>query len=1133
MVKFVTGRAGKGKTYYIYEDIRGNLAEKGEDKLILLVPEQFTLQTERDLIRYLGVPGIMRLEVLSISRLGQRVLQETGGRSRTLINEQGRNMILKKIIDERSSDFEIYGKACRQQGFVQKMADLISELKQQDIIPQTLQEKASLCRADSIIKQKLHDIVLIYQGFNEYMQDRYIDMQDYTNLFIKKLQDSQWLAGAKVWIDSFSTFSAQSLRVIEQIMCQADQVTISVSIDNHPNARDKDLFELSAYTFSKLQEIAVKCQLKQELIELDGSSIPSNKRPELLFMESELFAYPYDIYNYECAAMEIFAARNIYTEVENVAASIVGLCRDQGYRYREIAVICGDIDIYGPLIKRVFQDYSLPFFMDRKQDIMNHPVVELILAALEIARGRYRYEDIFRYLKTGLAGINQAETEQLENYVLAYGIKGKAWKSDFVKGINEELKQLNHWRKKIIKPLEVLETETHKSRNYAGITRALMNFMELVELPRQIEELIDQLGDLGLLDLQAESRQIWSVIQEIMQQIIELLGEQRVNLREYRVVLETGLQSYELGLIPTTIDQVLVGNIQRSKSHDVRALFVIGVNDGILPSGVTREGILSEDERDWLNEQGVELGLSQALKAVQESFLIYNSFSKPSDYLRLSYALSDIESRALRPSLLVERFKQLYPRIKLTDDIVRIPGQELNLVCTPASTYKHMLGNLRDYLDGREIDPIWWDVYTWYRDNEEWQQRNQMILEGFFHHNQPGKVSAAKANQLFSFPLRSSVSRLEQYINCPFAHFVNYGLKPAERQLYEVALPDIGEIFHRTLQNFSRELAQNNLNWRNLNREQSDEIIDRLMDSILDQHQEGIFTSSSRYKHLRNRLKRISRRAAWTLTNHLQKGDFIFKGHEIRFGSQENCELPPIVVRIEGGQELYLEGRIDRLDLWPGEEGDYVKIIDYKSSLNKLEISDIYYGLNLQLLVYLAAVINGLGKQVGKTIKPAGIFYFTIDDPIVADDGQLTEEIIERKINKELKLSGLALADTRIVKLMDRDIGDNSDILPVRIRVNDEFYKDSAVVEEEVFWNLIEYTLKKVAEIGAEIRQGNIRIEPVRKGTRTACDYCLYHSICQFDLLFLDNNYRNIYKLEKEEVFYRVTEELKGGGKHE
>lgn len=1114
-IKYLFGRAGSGKSHYILEEMKKALGET-EEELILIVPDQFTLQAERDLIEKMELPGIMRIQVLSFTRLAQRVFNEVGGTTRTHINDQGKQMIIRKIIDESEKELRIYKKAAQQEGFISKLSELICELKQQTILPQELIQGASSIETDSMLQDKLSDIAYIYERFNQYLEGKYLDTEDYINLLIEKIEEATFLRDCRIWIDGFHSFTAQSYQVMEKLMIQAQEVTIALTMPPMPSNQDGDLFKVSEQTYEKLHEIALEHGLAEERINMAQMGYIGKKSEAMRHIERALYAYPYRIYEGESLEnIRIFAGNNLHTEVENAAAQILSLVRDKNYRWRDIALVSNDMENYGLLVERVFQEYGIPYFLDQKKSIMNNPIVECILSVLEIIRRGYRYEDVFRYLKAGFSGLSIEEYETLENYVLRYGIQGNGWMETFTRGDESQLEGLEESRIKFIEPVKKLEKKIKGKKKAEEITRGLYEFLIDLDVNKQLEVWIETLRAQGQYAYVLENAQLWNILMNTFDQMVEIMGEQFITLKEYIRILDAGLSSLELGIIPTTIDQVLVGNIQRSKSHDIKALFVIGVNDGILPMGKGEEGILSDEEKGMMKEKGLPLRSDHEGKAAEEKFLIYSAFSKPSDYLWISYALADQEGKALRPSILIDRMKKLFKGLSVESDIIYDEGKQLQLIGTQNSTFKYLVENLRKYIDGKPMADLWWDVYHWYYEQEDWHSRRDSVVEGFFHSNQENYLASQHARQLYRLPIRSSVSRLEQFVNCPFAHFVKYGLRPKERIQYKVEAPDIGQLFHDSMKKFTEKLQAQSLSWRELDREQAHSVIDSIIDEMVPDYGEGVLLSTHRYKYLVQRLKRVSRRAVWTLTDHIKRGSFDPLGHEVGFGQGE--AYPPIEVELPDGEKIYLEGRIDRVDVYEDEEGSYMKIIDYKSGNKDFDLSEVYYGLQLQLMIYLDAMLTHHKHPENKSVKPAGIFYFKIDDPMVKSDERIAETI-EKEIRKKLKLKGLVLKDVQIVRHMDREIEGRSEILPVALGKNQDFHQRSSVLSHEGFHAVLKHVRNLIKEITGEIIKGNIRIEPCKKGKYTACTFCSYQGICQFDNLLEDNRYKQIKKIEDDQI---------------
>ncbi len=1126
-IRYILGRAGSGKTHRVLDEIEYRIKEKSNHRLILLVPEQFTLQAEADLIFKKNLEGIMRVEVISFQRLGYKVLNEAGGIKKTAINELGKIMVLRKLFEENSKNLTVFNKASKKDGFLSNFCQLITELKRDDIPTEIIEQKSEGITQDNMLKRKLKDISLIYSKFNEYMEGKYTDDEDKMNLVIEKLDNSTYFDDAEIWVDGFNSFSALEYKILEKLMVKSRKLNISLTLDMK-NSHDNSIFKPTSNTYEKLRDIALKNGIEERKTILDAKT--EYKKQEIWHLEKELFAYPYKKYEKSTERVKIFYSLNQYTEIENVASYIVSLARDKDYRWRDISVVCNMIDSYSSTIKRVFSEYGIPYFIDDKRSIMNNPIIKFIISGLEIISRNFRYEDVFKFIKTGFSDLDKSEYEVLENYVLRYGIMGDKWLSDFIYGENEfELEKINDIRKKFIQHIGTFKKKIKSKNQIDNLTKYLFEFLTDMNVEEKLNSLIDKQKEKGYLELVNENTQIWNIVMEVLDQLVEILGDKKVTISEYVKILESGLSEYQVGIIPPTMDQVLVGSLDRSRSHDIKALFVVGVNDGILPSTVEDSGILLDEEKMEMKSIGIDISSDSETKACEEDFSVYTSFTKPSEYLFISYALGDNEGKTLRPSMLIDRLKKIFGNLTVYSDIIKNEEIEMNLIATPMSTFKYLVENLRLKLDGNKINEMWRDVYHWYYNEENWREKLQLVIEGLYHVNQQEKIDESYTRQIYQLPFRSSISRLETYVNCPYSHFIKYGLAPEERKVYEIKSPDLGMLFHNSIEEFSKELSIENLSWDQIDRHKSDEIVEKILDKMIDDFQHGLLLSTHRYKYMVNRLKRISKRALWTITEHIRKGDFVPMQHEVSFGDGPNSKIPPIVINLPNGEEIRLEGRIDRVDILEGEKGSYVKIIDYKSGNKAFSLSDAYYGLQIQLLVYADAIISNGDKLIKNDIYPAGVFYFRIDDPMVESDVE-DLELIEKEIAKKLKLDGIILKDINIVKSMDRDIEEtnNSSIIPVSINKDGSFSKSSSVLDKEDMNLLIKHVKGLISEIAEEILKGKIKIEPCKIDKRVSCTYCEFSTICQFETSFEDNKYRNIKKLKDDDVMLRIRQ--KSGG---
>ncbi|QUH25644.1 helicase-exonuclease AddAB subunit AddB [Serpentinicella alkaliphila] len=1119
-VTYIIGRSGTGKTFQILNELQNKLIEKNERKLILLVPEQYTLQAERDLIQQLDVEGIISAEVLSFTRLAYYVFKEVGGLTKVKIDNLGKSMVLKRIVNELERDLTIYKKAIKQNGFIDKLNDLIKEFKQYDIAPYDLIN--NIDRLDeNTLKFKLQDMALIYSAFNGYLKGKYIDNEDHINLLIESIEKASFLDEAEVWIDGFHQFTPQTLRIIEKLILKCKNVSVALTYDIKNEA---NLFFLTQRTLFKLRDIAKQHNIDEKFVDLNqNTNIVGIRNQEIDHLEKNLYKYPYKPYLNKVNNIHIFAGSNLYSEVEKVATEVIRLLRDHQYRYKDIAIVAANIKGYGPLIKRVFDEYDIPFFIDEKRDIMSNPIIEVILASLRIVYKGYQYVDVISFLKTGFSSLTKSEIEEIENYVLQFGIKGSLWFKDFTIDLNKNLDEINVIRKKVVEPFIELEKSIKGNKTVTEITEALFYFIDRLRIKEQLEIWINKQKSIGQYDSAHENSQIWNIVMEVFNQLSEILGKNEIKLKEYYKVLESGFMACEVGVIPSTIDQVLIGNIERSRSQNIRALFVLGINDGVLPSVQDEDGILLDHEKQYLQDNGVFLSSNSDSKIVEERFTIYTVLTKPTQYLHMSYAIADQEGRALRPSILIDQFKKTFPLLEPKSDLILNNDQEIQLVSRDRSTFKYLVHNLRKYADMERIHEIWWEVYKWYCSSEKWKEKIDKTIAALFHENQVYYLKGNQSKLIYDKPIKASVSRLETYINCPFAHFVQYGLKAKERREYQLRIPDIGKLYHDVIDHFAKKIKEDGLDWHEITEEQCHNNIEQIVQEISVKFENGVLYSTHKYRYLITRLNRICKRAIWTMIEHIKMGDFKPWGHEVYFG--ETGEISAVEIELND-EVIFLEGRIDRVDFFEDETGVYYKVVDYKSGEKEFNLSDVYFGFQLQLMIYLEAMISG-AKSANYDIKPGGILYYKIDDPMISSNETNAEQII-KEINKKLKMKGLVLNDPKIIKSLHKDIEKHSTIIPVSLNTNGEVSKNSSVATEEEFKVLLKHVRNLVKQASQEIVDGHIKIDPCKKGKTTTCIYCNFKTICQFDKSFNDNKYRIIKELKNEEVIEKLVRTKEG-----
>lgn len=1122
MVRFVLGRAGTGKTRYIFNDIASCLIEKPGTKMILLVPEQYTLQAERDLIEHLQLPGLMHLEVLSISRLAERVFEETGGIRRLLINEQGRQMALRKVIEELISSLSVYSRAARRPGFIDQCADLLSEFKQNMVEPEDLARLQETFNNNLLLRDKIHDASLIYQGLTRFLEDKqYIDNDDYLLALVDKMHQAASLQGANIWVDSFLTFSPLTLRIVQELMLLSSNISIALTLDPHASPRDAELFEPSRKALQRMQEFARKSYLKENAVALYPEPHLALRHPELVHLESELYAFPIQTMERVINSICITACSNIYDEVDKLAREIIAQAREGGLRWRDMAVVCGDINTYGPLLKRTFAEYGIPCFIDSKRSVMNNPLVRFILSLIDTIQNGYLPLDIMSWLKTGLTWLSRNDCESLENYVLRLGIKGRRWKKPFTRGTELELEHMERMRQGIIGQVESLEVIWNQDPNCRTRIASLFSFIQSAGIKDRLEEQIDSQIQQGLWEQALENAQIWNVVGEILEQLAVLAGDLDLTLSEFRQLLETGLRSYELAIIPPTVDQVLVGSVARSKSQKLRVLFVVGANDGVLPAYINPSSLLNSDERSQLALQGLDLGWNASSRISDENFLIYHTLSQPRDRLFLSWPVADIEGRALQPSMLIRQILRIFPKLGMESDLSGSRESAPDLTSTPGGTFRYLVKALRDAHDNSAVPGEWQPVYQWYTAHPDWTSKLEMVNRGLYHRTQAEALPSEIAGQIFPAPLYTSVSRLERFVLCPFSHFLYYGLQARERKIYSIEAPDLGDFYHRLLYEFSLRLSKYGLEWEQLDPNINRSLVDEILQEMVPEFGDGILEASFRNHYLAQRLGRVGLRTIQILSNELQRSNFKPSDYESRFG--RGSSLPPLGISLNNREKMFIEGRIDRVDIFEDDYQTYLRIIDYKSGRKDLNLSDVYYGLSLQLLVYLKALLSGGALKTGKPVQAAGVLYVPIDDPLVRADESRIE--LDDLLAREMRFRGMILDEVELIRNMDREVESGASYLPVSLNKDSSVSRLSSTLDRQGFNGLFKYLDKLLQNIGQGVINGVLDIAPVKTGNRTACQICNYQSVCQFDRRLSGNRYKILTPLTREEALEKILKE--------
>ena len=1030
-------------------------------------------------------------------------------------------MLIYSILSNKKNNLKFLGKS---ENNIDMIMTQLTELKKHGVSLdnlETLKENIE----DTYLESKLNDIYTVYSQFQEKIKNNYIDENDSLTILKEQLDSTNMFDNTEIYIDEFVGFTKQEYDIIEKLLEKAYKVTISITSDELYKTKDasNDIFYTNKETISKILKIAKANNIKIEE-PVKQEEIYRFKNKELNHIEENLYNFPYKKFNEDVTNLKLFLANNQYSEVENIARTIVKLVRDEGYRYRDIAIITKNIDTYSNLCKAIFNEYNIPVYIDEKRDLSQNILVKYLISILDVFSKNWTYDSVINYIKSGFTNISQEDIYLLENYALEWNVRGSLWyKQDWnfrdadEKG-EEQIAHLNELRRNIVNPLVKLKNNLSGKKSAKQISENLYKFFIENKIDEILAEKINKLNEAQEVSISAEYETSWKIIMQVLDEIVLVFGDENITFETYMQILKTGLGESKLGTIPMAQDEVTVGDVDRSRSHKIKIVFIIGLNDGMFPGTTKAEGFLNDADRQKILEKGIELAKGTVDRIYEDNFNIYKAFTTAEEKMYLSYSSSDMEGKSLRQSILVSRTKKIFTKLQEESDII----QRKSEICTKQNTFEELLINLRDFRDGKEIDPIWFKIYNIFDNDTEWKPKLESAIKALSYTNVPEKITKENVEKMYGDVLKTSVSRLEQYSSCPFSYYLKYGLKLNEKETFNLEAVDTGTFMHDVIDSFFARLDEQEINIKQITDEEIEEIVTDIIQDKLNLNKNYIYTVSAKYKILAGRLKKVVTTSMKYIVQSIKQSEFEVFGHEIEFGGKG--QYKPITVKTDDGKRVEIIGKIDRVDILKNPDGTYVRIIDYKSSIKNIDLNQVVSGLQLQLLTYL----NETCKV--EDFLPAGVLYFNLSNPSISSEKNMTDEEIENKIKQEFKMKGLILADVNIIRKMDTKIDETgtSTIIPAGIKKDGEInnLKTSAISKEQ-FNYLQKYMNKLIKQISESILAGNIEVKPYynTKLKTTPCTYCKYRSICRFDENSATNKYNYISNLNKDAILEMLKEQ--------
>lgn len=1128
-VRIVYGRAGTGKSSFCFEQIQNQIKE--HKRVFMITPEQFSFTAEQKLIEGCKQKASIYAEVITFGRMANRVLESLGRGKRTFLTKQGKQMLLYRILSQEKKNLNFLGKSKENVELIERT---ITELKKHNITLAALDEQ--IRKEDSVyLKKKLEDISRIYHAYEDRLKEKFYDENDSLNQLVGELEKISWFQDAEIYIDEFSGFTPQEYEIIRVLMKKAHQVTITLCTESVTFVPEENIFHSNYITYQKLMQLA-----SDENVVVDTPLFLERthrfKTEELSYLEKNLYTYaggkPYPK---QVENIHVLLAANPYTEVQEIAKTINQLVQKKNYRYRDIAIITKTQEQYESLVKVIFDLEKIPVFIDEKKDLSQGVFVKFLLSVLEIFAKSWSKEAVLASLKTGfyrIKGENCEETveetdarviskeslSKIENYCNQFGICGKAWyEKDWElkneKISQEELDYLNQLRKQLVEPLVCFQEKLRWGKTVREITQELYEFLLHMQVQTTLQEKIDYVIKKGRMDIAEEYMASIPIAIRTLDEMVELFGDEEISFEKYYDLLKIGFRVDLLGKIPTSLDQVMLGDVERSRSHKVKAVFILGVNDGVFPSFQKEEGFLNDKERDQLKEDGIELAKGSYENLYEDQFNIYKAFSIAEEGLYVSYVSSDKEGKALRPSVLIHKLKKLFPNLVEQSDVV----QKQFSVENEQVTFETLLEIIQKKKNGEEVPGVWAEVYQYYRQNPIWNTRLSAALNAMNGNRSAQRIEEQHIRKLYGKVLKTSVSKLEQYRKCPFSFHLKYGLRLQEKPEFKLRSIDTGSFMHEVIEKFFWYLEEQGKSVKNIAEADIEKIVTQVIEQVLAIPKNYLFYSTPKFRFLTKRLKNTITQSIIYIVYQLQNSSFEVCGTEIEFS--DTSAYAPIRLELETGEKIEVTGKIDRIDLAKAENGKYLRIIDYKSSAKSIDLNEVVAGLQIQLLTYMDAA-----SQIEKAI-PAGILYFGLMEHVAKK--RLSEEDIKKEIRKQFKMNGVLLADVQVVKMMDHSLEKGySETLPVYIDKDGNLsITRSNVVTDEQFKILQKYTKKIIKELSREILHGNIEIKPYYDGKKkkAVCQYCPYLGICGFNPK--EHSYFQIPQLDKQTVLEKLQKE--------
>ncbi|MBR2471511.1 MAG: PD-(D/E)XK nuclease family protein [Clostridia bacterium] len=1110
-LQMIVGSAGCGKTSYAMDVFASSSSAA---KRIYIVPESSSYVAETLVAEKFGASSSASVCVFSFKRLYTELVNMYGASGYTKLGKSGRAMIINSICRNLKSEFKILEKPARHKGFATLVSDTIGEFKIHGVSPDML-KNLSVSTGDDALCHKLNDLFLIYSEYERFMENRFEDADDETGILADLIAENpDYFADSCIVFDGFSFFSPNQMNVINELISQARDVYFTFTCNNTEPADEDNLFYMQKKTAGRIKALAKKAgvRIKEDIILSECKKF--DKFPEMNHF-AKCSETGTDVPHPSSGNINISVFNDINDEITYVARKIETLVRSGKYRYKDIAVIARNKGAYSIAIQQIFSKFEIPVFISGNQNALALPAVAAVLSALNIIIRNFSYESVFDYLKSGFACADPDKIDLLENYITATGIRGRAWTNgekwkytpDFsgaYESTEEFLELINSVKNEVITPVINLKNAISEAKTVKEYCKAMYSFMNDIALRETIDGLVERFK---YSDMQEASyyAQVWNTLVDVLDELANILGDCTTDTNGFYDLLTTGFSAHDIGVIPTAIDVIRV--LSDKPEGNAKIAFAIGVNDGVYPSAYSDSGLINDSDKRVFEENDMPLSDTSYLKSFEENYTIYNILSFPSEALELTYPISDAMGGSLLPARLIARLLKMFG-ITENNYILSEDVASADMISSPGPTFDLYIKNASSNLP---YDSKWDEAAKWFNENPDWNEKLALFEESRNFKPKTVTLNGDVLKSVYNKDVISlSVSRMENFSKCPFSYYLNYILHLKERQKSVLQNTDTGSIMHDVIEKLSVNINSAGYNWSSVPEDFILTETERIVTEKIAEVGAMFGYASNRRTWLLIRLKSTLLTSVLFIAKHLRAGAFVPLGYEIEFSNKS--KYTPLKIDI-GGKTISLKGKIDRADMYVDENGNrFVRVIDYKSGTRSFDVSNMYYGLELQLMVYLDRLCDL------ENASPAGILYFRFNDPVLEQN--------KGSIENEFRMKGLVLKDDGVIRAMDKSFSDKSTVIPVQYKKDGDFHSNSSVATGEQFAGMRKRLHTIIRQIGRELAGGKTDISPVKAPSVNGCDYCSFKHACLFDPL-CGGKYKNMDFLPKEDI---IKELEKMGG---